>query len=475
MRERESGKGGTRVIQTATTVQRPTLAAKSATPSAGIFCNGYSTGSKDIMTDRTIPAGAKTLLCVYLLNNDSETRTTFISKHKAMKLLGITSENTFYSYRNWLESNGFITICGKITTVCESPDWYGKLLEKLDESKQNRKLKRKYKRICENGIFSHGDKCNNKIPRAVFNDTRLTMIAKLIYAYHCAFAGKNDVIKGENGRITFPKRGNILCHLGIHRRTYYKHYRLLAKFGYITPYKPRNNRLDNRTYYLLHDRPNPANASTDPQSGRILIRYIGEAKPKRFNVVNIVPEVFAKADKIDVIERAAVSELREHRPSLERLFEHDQHEYFAILRQSGGEMTRAGGIPYEYAADRTVATVAVHHLTDFADYVNNLQSGDFETQAFITFAEALTDLICTDELRTTKFKIPYAKVIDRLNSRFIRTDRRLTYLDRALVDEILENYVQYIYRTDNEIRHPLNYMKSCIWNAMISGKAAMRG
>jgi hypothetical protein len=128
---------------------------------------------------------------------------------------------------------------------------------------------------------------------------------------------------------------------------------------------------------------------------------------------------------------------------------------------------------YEYADDRTLTTVAVHYLTEFADHVSDLHSNDFETQTFIVFTEALTDLIC-DGLKTAKMSVSYAKVIDRLNSRFIHTAGRLVYLDGTLIDEVRDNFIERVYHSDIPIKNPRAYMRTCIWNAMTDGRIALK-
>jgi len=63
------------------------------------------------------------------------------------------------------------------------------------------------------------------VPKAVMHDTELTLEAKAIYAYFCAFAG--------SGSTLFPGRETILNDLGLSKKGYYSHYKLLLKHGYI--------------------------------------------------------------------------------------------------------------------------------------------------------------------------------------------------------------------------------------------------
>lgn len=63
------------------------------------------------------------------------------------------------------------------------------------------------------------------IPKLVMTDKRLTAQAKAIYSYFASYAGA--------GQIAFPKRTKILTDLGMGINTYYRHFALLKRYGYI--------------------------------------------------------------------------------------------------------------------------------------------------------------------------------------------------------------------------------------------------
>ena len=68
------------------------------------------------------------------------------------------------------------------------------------------------------------------IPKLLVLDTRLTAEAKAIYALIATYAG--------GGNTEFPSVQKLCADLGISRNTYYKHYRLLVEYGYITATQP---------------------------------------------------------------------------------------------------------------------------------------------------------------------------------------------------------------------------------------------
>ncbi|MBS5858148.1 MAG: helix-turn-helix domain-containing protein [Clostridium sp.] len=78
------------------------------------------------------------------------------------------------------------------------------------------------------GILSKGYGIS---PKMVTTDRNLTIEAKAIYSYISSFAG--------NGESAFPEVKTILYHLGISENRYYKHFKLLVKYGYIEVQKRR--------------------------------------------------------------------------------------------------------------------------------------------------------------------------------------------------------------------------------------------
>jgi len=76
-------------------------------------------------------------------------------------------------------------------------------------------------------------------------DRRLTIEAKAIYAYLCAYAGKDNE--------TYPTIKLILYELKITQERFYKHLKLLLKTGYIKTKKVRlKNGVFNKTVYLIN-------------------------------------------------------------------------------------------------------------------------------------------------------------------------------------------------------------------------------
>ena len=95
--------------------------------------------------------------------------------------------------------------------------------------------------LSQNGINCLGF---GNIPKAIMQDQRLTLEAKSIYAYLASFTGIE--------RIAFPSKDTILQDLGMSENRYYKHRKLLEKFGYISMAKICNKAgvVEKNIFYL---------------------------------------------------------------------------------------------------------------------------------------------------------------------------------------------------------------------------------
>ncbi len=71
------------------------------------------------------------------------------------------------------------------------------------------------------------------VPKIVMLDARLTAQAKAIYAYFASFAGA--------GTTAFPRRATIMRDLCLSQATYYSHFNLLLKHGYLSVEQGKTN------------------------------------------------------------------------------------------------------------------------------------------------------------------------------------------------------------------------------------------
>lgn len=85
------------------------------------------------------------------------------------------------------------------------------------------------------------------IGKLVMLDQRLTIEAKAIYGYFCSYAG--------GGSSAFPSVSKILFDLKISKTRYYKHFKLLTDFGYISVKQIKKENKFANNVYTLHLNP----------------------------------------------------------------------------------------------------------------------------------------------------------------------------------------------------------------------------
>jgi hypothetical protein len=368
----------------------------------GVMCRGFGLLPKAPMLDATLKKGAKAVFMTFCAFADNETHETYIGKERVMYHLKI-SEKTFYKHRKFLENCGYISVRrvrGRIITTITA-----------DFSKF--------------GI----------LPRSVILDPRLSKTAKVEYGYFAVFAGKEA---GFDGLVARPKRKDMLHHLNISKSTYYKGYRALRAYNYITPRRPMNTRRDRFAYYVLNKNPDPRKALQKCE-----VWYVGEVRAFKLGTRT------KKSSNVAVITKSAKF----------------SPQSAPKAKISIAQTLRNGGISLEVRVNRSLADDFVRYMTN---YEQRVKFGDIDFQVYV---DALTDLICAG-LKSKRVNVGYASIIERLNRDFIYPDGRL---DSDLEDMVLEKYRKYAY--DNygfRLENPKEYMKTVIYDAMTSGAIALR-
>jgi len=214
----------------------------------GILFKGFGHIPKFIMLDTDLTIEAKGIYA-YFCSFAGSGNSAFPSRDKILKDLSI-GKDRYYKHYNLLILNGYLSaeqerrkdektgevyLGNNIYTLIANPKKYVEKREQEDLHKN-----KGYSRIRNSGMKSLG---YGTIAKAPMLDNRLPLQAKAIYAYFCSFAG--------SGNSAFPKLSNILYHLQISEKTYYKYYGELVKFNYITPIQ-RNikGRFSVNDYYI---------------------------------------------------------------------------------------------------------------------------------------------------------------------------------------------------------------------------------
>lgn len=110
------------------------------------------------------------------------------------------------------------------------------------------------------GIDSMG---YGKIPKLVMKDRRLTPEAKCIYGYFASYAG--------SGNSAFPTVSKIIYDLCMSETRYYKHFKLLTHYGYISVEQVKfkgkfQHNLYNLNMEIVEEKPSPRFEGTEKPS-----------------------------------------------------------------------------------------------------------------------------------------------------------------------------------------------------------------
>ena len=207
----------------------------------GIKAKGFGTIPKFIMHDRDLTLESKAIYGYFcsLCGNGTE---TFPGRDTILYSLKL-SKNGYYKHYNALIEHGYITVeksnpsdikSHNIYTIISNPK---KVIDFTKKNKDNKK-------IISNSIDAYG---YGILPKAVMLDNRLDIKAKSIYCYLASYAGSGDTV--------FPEKKNILYHLNISEKTYYRYYNQLIQYNYIIPIQRRDNGKFNICDYVLNQNP----------------------------------------------------------------------------------------------------------------------------------------------------------------------------------------------------------------------------
>jgi len=452
---------------------------------SGIKSKGYGILPKYSMLDTDLSIQAKGIYA-YFCSYTGSGNSVFPSRDRILSDL-MVSKDMYYSHFNLLVDQGYVSVkqmqSGKfmknIYTIEEKPVKFY-----LPESDKNESASR----IMLEGLDSLG---YGMIPKILMIDDRLDIKAKAIYAYFCVFSG--------SGQYSHPQVSTTIHHLGISIPTYYKHFNMLIKLNYITAVQRHDyGRMSINDYCLMgnpiaEDLPRPKNQDTGKISKLTLSspyakkqdtekqdtekqdtekqdtenqdNNINSFNINNFNIngSNINPSIMQQASALPVDNSAAPV-------PIDGLMERDKET--VVINEILKEKT----LPYWYTADYERVKVAIQYITDYRLRVDGYDENADESNAlahntFVLFTNALIEMLTAKELiRLKGALISYAKVFDRLNE-FIKYeeigDGYLTIRMDGLVETATTDFIMACGK--KKIQNHLQYMKSCIWNAMQVG------
>lgn len=445
----------------------------------GINCKGFGIIPKAVMHDTELSIEAKTIYS-YFCSFAGNGTTAFPSRDTILFHLKMTKDYYYKNFRQ-LEEQGFLRVertgsfpYKNIYTLVPNP--------KKFEDKQT-EYNKAYSQIKFSGLKAFGF---GMIPKAVMIDDRLDVKAKGIYSYFCSYAG--------SGIAAFPKVDKILYHLKIGRQAYYKYYNQLISCNYITVVqrKAEGGRFTVSDYYLNEapdsalvdksDIEEPCDDSQDNGESGLNSAFHPcddlqdnapcDDLPDNDSPDNDSPDNDRQDTNINSTNKNNVTKISLYKNQSiiqepnEGMSEESPKEFSAMIY---AEMKAAGGIPYNYKADRRKMTEAVHILTSWETFSKNGYRDEMQQEIYLMFVECLIDMACAEGLANYKGSmISYAKVIDKINSA-IETGTTYDYMSlSSFTDTFISEFEAA--SKQREISSYVPYMKSCIWNCLVTHK-----
>lgn len=482
----------------------------------GLNFKGYGIIPKYVMLDQDLTLEAKGIyayFCSFSGNGD----TAFPSRDRILADLQI-SKDTYYNHFKKLCEQGYITVkqtMGERSTFSRNVYTLVSNPKKMELSSGDMNGQ-----LLFSGVKALG---YGMIPKAVMIDERLPLKAKALYAYFCSFTGA--------GKQAFPRLEQIMAHVHIALKAYYKYFNLLQECNYVTAVQRRvNGKLGVNDYYL-NDMPDLARGkrknTEDIPFGQNSDTVISEKLPFGQNQDTVISEglpfgqnqdterleaniadkskcsnnkkkvpfgqnsdtvtsenlplgqkpdtVKSDTQKPDTqnqdtnINRITNNKLKSNIPSLSQN-ENTEGGREANLKQIVQEkMLDERRLPYEYHSNEAAMTEAIHFMTGWDVKYPAGYSDEFRQKIYNLFNEALIQMCMSSHLQLKGSYVTYSKVIEKINA-VAEFHKTCVSIDE-LVDGAMENF--YKAASSTEIRFPLRYMQSCIWDALLSGNIEM--
>ena len=441
----------------------------------GVNFKGFGIIPKLIMFDRNISLEAKAIYA-FLASHAGNGTSSFPGRDYILKSLNL-SKTGYYGHYKQLIDQGYIKVeknktedgyfAKNVYILVSNPPNISEVIDKFNINNE---------RVRFSGIKSLG---YGMIPKAVLMDERLSVKAKGIYAYFASYTG--------SGNSSFPKKDNILFHLGINESTYYVHYRQLIECNYLTTKQRHiNGRLSVNDYFLVdnpdellvEDKKNkdgnkkedkdkslktpypqnkdmdevventsfhldPKNKDMDVQDTKNQDTENKDMENKNINSNNLNSNSF---NKIIPSFNKNSSEEMEGKKEIEK-----------TIKEIENELKENKGIPYSYGADINLTRKTIKYLCQH-DYYKSIYQDDTRQNIYLASIEALTDMLTNRGYTYFKgSKLSYSKILDLVNE-LIDPENILSfgYFIESFIDRYLEISEGY------EIKSFESHLKSCM-------------
>lgn len=128
------------------------------------------------------------------------------------------------------------------------------------------------------------------------------------------------------------------------------------------------------------------------------------------------------------------------------------------------EIQKNGGIPLQYAFDRSKMIPAILSLCNWNEHVQSRSLSASDRSSFALIAECLVEMATSREMFEVKGSyLSYSHFIGKINEIFKAFDRSETALEKIVLRTIAK-YNQF--RTKSKIKYPKSYLRSAVWETM---------
>ena len=458
----------------------------------GINFKGYGIVPKYAMTDPALTIEAKGIYA-YFCSFSGRGSSAFPTRNTILSDLQI-GKDAYYNHFRQLCEEGYIVVtqtkgersvfAKNIYTIVSNP----KKLKIEEISEQDTRSKLMAEKIRISGLKALG---YGMIPKAVMVDPRLSLKAKAVYAYFCSYTGA--------GNSAFPFRDQIQRELQVSLKAYYKYFNMLLEYNYITVIQRRVDGKMSVNDYYLNDMPDigigkkcgknqflradvarEQPCSKNPDTVNLLERPCGKnpdtvdlpERPcsKNPDTVNLLKEPCGK--KSDTLKSDTPNPDTNSNTINSNTVNSNINTYIHSLTLSKDgkikervrkEILMKKKVPYEYAMDKVLMTEAIHFLTYWDIRYPKGYFDDMMQRTYNLFNEALISMCTTKIKLELKGEVIEARnIIERINRLGIFEDEGVNIED--IVSVATDNFYHAL--GHKEIRNPLKYMQSCIWDAL---------
>ena len=403
----------------------------------GVMSKGYGIICKFPMTDPDLMVQAKGIYA-YLCACCGNGTTAFPSIAKITEHLQI-SKDTYYKAMKQLKDQGYVQakqqkvangqFANNIYTIVSNPK---KFQDSGYEAKGTLQTS-----LAFTGLKMAG---YGMIPRAVMYDSRLSVTAKVLYAYLASFSGA--------GKVAFPAKSYIQRHLGIGDSTYKTNMRALTSTNYVTVIQRHVNGKLSSNDYFLNDKPDEA-AVLAPEVARKTKAVICQ----RVKIPDTVQRV--------KIQEAATQEAGSQEPAGQETVQQEAGSQEAAFRE-----TNINSLPINSPPNINPSINRAEHWTDGLSREELLELLIVETQPYIRRDSQKINISDDKISYFLNLIIEFIQSGKDLNVRGVWHDRE-EVIDKFLALDI-EDY-EYITRkveaVKSHIKNLRGYYLACLYTA----------